>query len=160
MFLFFNAFNYVSWLVFINGGEDMGFPDSISINSQTIRVQPRYAETDQGGVAHHSVYPIWFEMGRTELLRANGIAYKDIEEAGIFFVVSELHIKYRQGAYYDEELELETTCSKVTIGRVEHTYKLKRGRDNVIVAEGSTVLACLDKEGKVQKIPEFMHTSH
>ncbi|MHC4844481.1 MAG: acyl-CoA thioesterase [Planctomycetota bacterium] len=155
----------------------MGFPDSISINSQTIRVQPRYAETDQGGVAHHSVYPIWFEMGRTELLRANGIAYKDIEEAGIFFVVSELHIKYRQGAYYDEELELATTCSKVTIGWVEHTYKLKlgrdnvivaegstyklkRGRDNVIVAQGSTVLACLDKEGKVQKIPEFMHTSH
>jgi acyl-CoA thioester hydrolase len=160
MFLFFHAFNYVFWLVFINGGKDMGFPDSISIDSQTIRVQPRYAETDQGGVVHHSIYPVWFEMGRTELLRANGIAYKDLEETGIFFVVSELHIKYCQGACYDEELELETTCSKVTVGRVEHTYKLKRGRDKVIVAEGSTVLACLDKEGKIQRIPEFMHPSH
>jgi len=135
----------------------MNFPKHLSINSNRITIKPRYAETDQGGVIHHSVYPVWLEMGRTELLRANGIAYKDLEEAGIFFVVAELHIKYRQGAYYDEELQLETVCSKVTAGRVEHSYKLTRCRNGAVLAECSSVLACLDKEGKVRRVPEFMY---
>jgi acyl-CoA thioester hydrolase len=118
---------------------------------------PRYAETDKGGVVHHSVYPIWFEMGRTELLRANGIAYKDLEEAGIFFVVVELYIKYRRPALYDEQLELETVCSAVTASKVEHTYKLKRSGNGVILAEGSSILVCVDAEGKIRRIPEFMY---
>ena len=74
---------------------EMDFPEHIAIASHTITIVPRYAETDKAGVVHHSVYPVWFEMGRTELLRANGLAYKDLEQAGIFFVVVELHIKYR-----------------------------------------------------------------
>jgi acyl-CoA thioester hydrolase len=145
---------------FFNGTANMDFPKHISISKNTIKIQPRYAETDQGGVVHHSVYPVWFEMGRTELLRVNGIAYKDLEEAGIFFVVAELNIKYRQGAYYDEELELETVCSKVTVGRVEHRYKLTNCRNRAVLAEGSSVLACLDKEGKVSRVPEFLYPQH
>jgi acyl-CoA thioester hydrolase len=118
---------------------------------------PRYAETDQAGVAHHSVYLVWFEMGRTELLRVNGLAYKDLEQAGVFFVVAGLHIKYRQPARYDEKLQLETTCTKVTASKVEHTYKLTHCSDNAILAEGSSVLACVDEKGKVRRIPEFMY---
>ena len=135
----------------------MDFPKRITIQSHTITIVPRYAETDKGGVVHHSVYPVWFEMGRTELLRANGIAYKDLEAAGIFFVVAELHIKYRRPAEYDEELRLETTCTGVTAGKVEHTYKLTRCRDGVLLAEGSSVLACVNAKGKVRRIPEFMY---
>ncbi|MHC4759349.1 MAG: acyl-CoA thioesterase [Planctomycetota bacterium] len=138
----------------------MDFPEHINIKREVIKIQPRYAETDQGGVVHHSVYPVWFEMGRTELLRANGIAYKDLERKGVFFVVVQLNIQYRKGAFYDEELELETICSKVTVGRVEHSYKLSRCCDGVILAEGSSVLACLDRDGKVQRVPEFMYPPH
>jgi acyl-CoA thioester hydrolase len=135
----------------------MDFPQKIDICSHTITIVPRYAETDKGGVVHHSVYPIWFEMGRTELLRANGVAYKDLEETGVFFVVAELHIKYRRPAEYDEELQLETTCSSVTAGKVEHTYKLTRSCDGILLAEGSSILACVNGEGKVRRIPEFMY---
>ena len=135
----------------------MEFPRRTSIQSHTITIVPRYAETDQAGVVHHSVYPVWFEMGRTELLRVNGLAYKDLEEAGVFFVVAELHIKYRQPARYDEKLQLETSCSNVTASKVEHTYKLARCSDNAILAEGSSVLACVDEKGKVRRIPEFMY---
>ena len=134
----------------------MDFPERISIESHIITVVPRYAETDKGGVIHHSVYPVWFEMGRTELLRANGLAYKDLEEAGVLFVVARLSIKYRRPAQYDEQLRLETTCSKVTASRVEHTYKLLRC-DGVILAEGTSTLACVDAEGKIRRIPEFMY---
>ncbi len=135
----------------------MDFPARATIQSHTITIVPRYAETDKGGVVHHSVYPIWFEMGRTELLRANGFAYKDLEETGIFFVIAELHIKYRRPALYDEELQLETTCSSVTAGKIEHTYKLTRVCDGIILAEGSSILACVDAEGKIRRIPEFIY---
>ena len=129
----------------------------MTVQSHTIPIVPRYAETDKGGVIHHCVYPVWFEMGRTELLRANGIAYKDLERAGVLFVVVKLCIKYRRPAMYDEKLQLETYCSAVTAGKVEHNYRLTRSRDGVLLAEGSTVLAHVNSEGKVRRIPEFMY---
>ena len=138
----------------------MQLPEQMTIRSHTITVVPRYAETDKGGVIHHSVYPVWFEMGRTELLRANGVAYRDLEAHGILFVVAELRVKYRRPAFYDEELLLETTTSNVTPGKVEHTYKLTRRGTGVVLAEGSSVLACVTPEGKIRRIPEFMYPPH
>jgi len=135
----------------------MDFPERITIQSHTITIVPRYAETDKAGVVHHSIYPIWFEMGRTELLRANGLAYKDLEQAGVFFVVAELFIKYRQPAMYDEKLQLQTHCSAVTASRVEHTYKLMRCSNKITIAEGSSVLACVNGNGKIRRVPEFMY---
>jgi acyl-CoA thioester hydrolase len=134
-----------------------GFPDKITMPSWRIEIRPRYAETDQGGVVHHSVYPVWFEMGRTELLRANGVAYKELEAAGVYFVVAELRIKYRLPARYDEVMELETSCWKVTAAKLEHTYRLTRKSDCVLLAEGASVLACVDGGGKLRRIPEFMY---
>jgi acyl-CoA thioester hydrolase len=136
---------------------EMNFPKRTTVQSHTIELAGRYAETDQGGVIHHSVYPVWFEMGRTELLRANGLAYKDLESAGVFFVVAELCIKYRRPATYDEKLRLETSCTKVTAGKVEHSYKLSRNSNGEILAEGSSILACVDSEGRVRRVPEFMY---
>lgn len=95
--------------------------------------------------------------GQNELLRANGLAYKDLEETGVFFVVAELNIKYRRPAFYDEKLRLETNCSGVTAGKVKHSYKLTRESDGFILAEGTSVLACVDSDGKVRRIPEFMY---
>ena len=135
----------------------MGFPDRMTVQSHKITISARYAETDQGGVVHHSVYPIWFEMGRTELLRANGMAYRDLEAAGVFFVIAQLAIKYYQPAKYDEKLELQTTCSAVTPSRIEHIYRLTRCNDGLVLAEGSSVLAHVDAQGKIRRVPEFMY---
>jgi len=137
----------------------MEFPERLTIQSHTITVVPRYAETDKGGIIHHSVYPVWFEMGRTELLRANGVAYRDLEAQGVFFVMVELRVKYRRPAFYDESLLLETTCSNVTAGKVEHTYKLTRPGTGIMLAEGYSVLACVDGEGKIRRIPKFMYAA-
>jgi acyl-CoA thioester hydrolase len=135
----------------------MNLPEHTTIPSCTITVQPRYSETDQGGVIHHSVYPVYFEMGRTELLRANGLAYKDLEASGVFFVIAELHIKYRRPALYDEKLNLETICTNVSASKVEHSYKLTRPDTGLVLAEGASVLACVDAQGKIRRIPEFMY---
>ncbi len=135
----------------------MDFPSNTTIHSHTITIFPRYDETDQGGVIHHGVYPVWFEMGRTELLRANHVAYKDIEGAGVYFVVAELRIRYRRPAKYDEELRLTTSCSNVTASKIEHSYEIIRVDDGEVLAEGSSVLACVSSEGKIRRIPKFMY---
>jgi acyl-CoA thioester hydrolase len=135
----------------------MNFPEKTSIKNCTITIQPRYSETDQGGVVHHSVFAVYFEMGRTELLRANGLAYKNLEEAGVFFVIAQLQIKYRRPAFYDEKLELLTTCTDVTASKVEHSYKLTRLATGEVLAEGSSVLAGVDSQGKIRRMPEFMY---
>ena len=137
----------------------MDFPVRMAIKKHTISIAARYAETDQGGVVHHSVYPVWFEMGRIELLRVNGLAYKKLEEAGIFLVVVELYIKYRQPARYDEKLELETTFSNITASKIENSYRLTRCDDGTLLVEGSTIVACIDSKGKVQRILKFMYAA-
>ena len=135
----------------------MEFPERVTIKSHTINIATRYSETDQAGVVHHSVYPVWFEMGRTELLRANGLAYKDLEAAGVLFVVTELYVKYRRPARYDEQLKLETSCSNVTASKIEHSYKLTRCSDGALLAEGTSTLACVNGQGKVRRMPDFMY---
>ena len=70
---------------------------------------------------------------------------------------TELRIKYRRPVFYDESLRLETTCSRVTAAKVEHSYRLLRQRDGLLLTEGSSVLACVGADGKVRRIPEFMY---
>ncbi len=136
----------------------MDLPEKITIASHKITIVPRYSETDRAGVIHHSVYPVWFEMGRTELLRINGVAYKELESDGIFFVVAELHLKYRRPAFYDQAVELETTCAQVTASRAIHTYVI-RDKKGIILTEGKSTLACVDPEGKIQRMPSFMYVA-
>ena len=135
----------------------MEFPEKTKIQSHTITIVPRYCETDKAGVVHHSVYPVWFEMGRTELLRANGLAYRKLEEAGTNFVVAELNIKYRRPTRYDEKLLLTTTCTNITTARVEHTYQLKHAKTHLLLTEATSTLACVNNEGKPLRIPDFMY---
>ena len=134
----------------------MDFPEKTTITSHKITIVPRYSETDRAGVIHHSVYPVWFEMGRTELLRANGVAYKQLESEGVFFVVADLHLKYRRPAFYDQAVEVETTCSEVTASRAIHTYIIRDKAKGIILTEGESTLACVDPKGKIQRMPSFM----
>ncbi len=134
----------------------MKFPEKITIASYTITIVPRYSETDRAGVIHHSVYPVWFEMGRTELLRANGVAYKELESDGIFFVVADLHLKYRRPAFYDQAVNLVTTCAQVTASRAIHTYVIRDKAKGIILTEGESTLACVDPEAKIQRMPSCM----
>ncbi len=131
-------------------------PKTITVSSHMITVVPRYSETDKAGVIHHSVYPVWLEMGRTELLRVNGLAYKELEKVGVFFVVAELSLKYRRPAFYDHPIDLETTCGAVTAARAEHTYRITDQITGILLTEARTILACVDEKGKIRRMPKFM----
>src|SRR5438093_1119963 len=124
----------------------------MQIGEITIRV--RYAETDRMGLLHHANYLIYFEQGRTELLRSQGLAYKDLEDQGYLLVLTRAEIKYRSPARYDELLTLRTTVERTTAVRIDHCYELSR--DGVLIAQGGTTLACVDRDGRVQALPDYL----
>ncbi len=119
-----------------------------------IEIRVRYPEADQMGVLHHSRYWIYFEMGRTELLRATGLTYRDIEASGVFLVLSKCSCKYIASAFYDDVLTLKTTITKMGAARIDHAYELRRKDDGTLIATAETTLACVDRDGKVQPLPD------
>jgi len=121
-----------------------------------IQIRVRYAETDRMGLLHHANYLVYFEQGRTELLRQMGRSYRDVEDQGFFLVLVKIEVRYRLPARYDDLLTLRTTVVRTTPVRVEHRYEVLR--DGQLLAEGSSTLACVDREGRLQALPEWLHS--
>ena len=114
-----------------------------------LQIRVRYQETDAMGRLHHANYATYFELGRTEALRASGHTYREIEEQGIFLVVSELNCRFLRPANYDDLLTLRTTMVSARGARIEHEYQLFRG--TLLLASGRTTVACVDKLGNVKR---------
>jgi len=102
-----------------------------------IAIRVRYAETDQMGVVHHSVYPVWFEAARTEFSRAVGLPYRDWERDGILLMLSDLTCRYRQPAVYDEEVTVGVRVAEIASRRVVFEYRVTRS-DGALLAIGET----------------------
>ena len=125
----------------------MNAPPSVS------RVRVRYAETDQMGVVYHANYFVWFEVGRTDLLRRSGATYRELEADGVGLPVIEAHCEYRQPARYDDELEIRTEGTLVSPVRVEFAYEVVRASDGTRLVTGRTVHAGVDKDGRPCRLP-------
>ena len=115
----------------------------------TLRV--RYGETDKMGVVYHGNYLTYFEIGRTEFLRDVGLAYSELEETGYRLVVTEAGCRYRSAARYDDVLSIRTKITLLTRVTVRFEYRILRAE--LLVAEGHTLLACLDKAGRPSRLP-------
>jgi acyl-CoA thioester hydrolase len=122
------------------------------MNSGEITIRVRYAETDRMGLLHHANYLVYFEQARTELLRGLGLTYKDMEDQGFFLVLTHAEVRYRSPAYYDDLLTLRATVERTTLVRIDHCYEVRRGAS--LLAEGRTTLACVDRAGQVQRLPD------
>lgn len=125
--------------------------------SDEIPIRVRYAETDRMGLLHHANYLVYFEQGRIELLRTQGLAYRDLEDQGYLLVLTHVDVRYKSPARYDDVLTLKTMIERVTSVRIDHRYELTR--DGTLLAEGKTTLACIDREGHVQALPECLRVS-
>jgi acyl-CoA thioester hydrolase len=117
-------------------------------------VRVRYAETDKMGVVYYANYFVYFEVGRTDLLRGAGWSYRDMETEGIGLPVIEAHCEYRLSARYDDELEIRTTGSLLSPVRVAFEYEVVRSSDAATIATGRTMHAALDREGRPCRLPE------
>ena len=116
-----------------------------------IEIRVRYAECDRMGYVHHSKYFEYFEMARTELLRANGFRYRDLEDRGVLFVVAKTACRFHRPAAYDDLLTLRVRVTRQTRARIDHEYQLYR--DGLLLCEATTTLACVDRDGKLIPIP-------
>ena len=114
----------------------------------------RYAETDQMGVVYYANYFIWFEVGRTDLLRQAGWTYREMEADGFSLPVIEAHCQYGRSVHYDDDLQVRTTASLVSPVRVRFDYEIRRVEQPAVLATGHTVHATLDRAGRPCRVPE------
>ena len=118
------------------------------------RLRVRYAETDHSGVVYHSNYLIWFEVGRVELCRDYGFNYRDMEnEANAYLPVTELRVKYRAPAKYDDEILIRTRVAHLRSRAISFTYEVLRTTDRVLLAEGETHHIVMNGQGKARAFP-------
>ena len=119
-------------------------------------IRVRYAETDQMGIVHHSNYLIWFETGRSELCRAKGFSYKEMEdEADALMVVAETYCRYKSPAYYEDILTIRTKVGEIRSRSLRFFYEVHRTSDDTLLAEGETLHLVTDKNKKVRILPEI-----
>ncbi|QKK06772.1 MAG: acyl-CoA thioesterase [Planctomycetota bacterium] len=135
------------------------------------RLRVRYCECDPMRVAHHASYVPWLEEARTELLRTSGIAYSQLEAAGVYLAVIGLQIAYKRPALYDDLLDIHVRVASVTRVKIRHEYEVRlaerpglspeetetfrqAGHDLLITAE--TTLACLDAQGRPRVLPAWL----
>ena len=112
----------------------------------SIEIRVRYVECDAMGYLHHARYWEYFEQARTELLRCNGIRYRDLEAQGVFFVVYKAACKYIRPIRYDDLVTVTATVERMTQTRVDHVYEIRRGNEKT--CEASTTLACVGRDGR------------
>jgi len=110
------------------------------------RTRVRYKETDQMGIAHHSNYIVWFEIGRTDLCRATGVTYRQIEEGGSLLVVVEIGCRYRSPFRYDDEVLIRTGLLELTSRKLTFAYELLHAADLTLRAEGFSTHFWLDRQ--------------
>ena len=119
-----------------------------------LEIRVRYTECDPMGVAHHTAYPVWFEMGRTELLRGGGLSYRDLETQGFLIAVVKLSVQYKRPARYDDLLVLETAITDRGRATIDHAYELHR--DGVLLTTAATTVVSLDRDGRPQPLPDVL----
>jgi acyl-CoA thioester hydrolase len=122
-------------------------------SEHAVTVRVRYGETDQMGVVYHPNYLLYFETGRTELMRASGVTYSEMEKSGIFLVVTETSCKYRAAAKYDQELKVVTKVDSVGKATIRFSYRVL-GPDGALLAEGHTELASVDASKNPVRMPK------
>ncbi|MCB2196119.1 MAG: acyl-CoA thioesterase [Bacteroidetes bacterium] len=108
------------------------------------QVRVRYGETDKMGYVYYGVYPLYYEVGRTELMRNFDYPYKKIEDMGIMLPVRSLDVKYYQAAKYDDLLTVKTTVKEMPTAKITFHYEILN-EEGVLLNEGNTTLVFVDE---------------
>lgn len=122
------------------------------MREDTIELRVRYDEVDPMGFVHHSNYLKFFEIGRTELLRASGGCYRQMEADGQLVVVVRVDCRYRKPARYDDLIRIRTRIERVTAAKIIHNYAVTRGDE--ILVDATVTLAVIDRTGNLQRVPQ------
>ena len=115
-----------------------------------------YSETDQMGFVYHANYLIWMDMARTEHLRERGMSYRDMEREGTYLTVTEVHVRYRQAARYDDMLRIRCWVRDLASRRVIFGYAIERAETGELLATAETSLIALNTQQTLARIPEHV----
>ena len=124
------------------------------INAVTHRVN--YSETDQMGFVYHANYLIWMDMARTEHLRERGMSYRDMEQQGTYLTVTNVQVRYRQPARYDDMIRTRCWVRDLASRRVIFGYAIERAETGELLATAETSLIALNTEQTLARIPEHV----
>jgi acyl-CoA thioester hydrolase len=119
-----------------------------------IEIRVRYYETDGQGFVHHANYFVYFEQARVEQLLFLGYDYAHLERDGVLLVVNKIACKYHKPSRFGDILRLQIRTVRARGARIDHEYRVLRGQE--LLAEGESTLACIDREGRVQRLPDFL----
>jgi acyl-CoA thioester hydrolase len=125
---------------------------SSSISETLVRVN--YSETDQMGVVYHARYLVWLDVARCEYLRQSGMSYRELEDAGLRLAVSEVVVRYRQPARYDDLVRVRCWVRDVASRRVEFGYAVEHADDGRLLATASTSLLALNQTMTLTRLPD------
>ncbi len=114
-----------------------------------------YGDCDSMAIVYYSNYLRLFEIGRMELLRNMGLIYREIEKKGFFLPATEAYLKFKKPALYDDVLTIETSIGFLKRASSRFNYTILRGEE--ILVEGYTVHACLDRDNRIVRLPDFMY---
>lgn len=117
-------------------------------------VRVNYSETDQMGVVYHARYLVWLDIARTEHLRRSGMSYRDLELAGLRLAVSDVSVKYRQPARYDDLIRIRCWVRDIASRRVAFGYAIEHAGDSRLLATASTTLLTLDSNMRLARLPD------
>jgi acyl-CoA thioester hydrolase len=123
-----------------------------SVSETFVRVN--YSETDQMGVVYHARYLVWLDVARTEHLRRQGMSYRELEATGLRLAVSEVIIRYRQPARYDDPIRIRCWVRAVASRKVEFGYAVEHAEDSRLLATASTSLMALDSTMALSRLPD------
>lgn len=124
------------------------------LSDHEIEIRVRYYETDAQGFVHHANYFQYFELARVEQLQALGYNYADLERDGIILVVRKIACQYHRPCKFGETLRLQIRTVRTRAARIDHEYRLLRGEE--LLAEAQSTLACIDRNGHVQRLPDYL----
>jgi acyl-CoA thioester hydrolase len=122
----------------------------------TITLRVNYSETDQMGVVYHANYLIWFDRARTELMRETGVTYRELEQQGVYLAVSEVKVRYRAAARYDDLVQVRCWVRDLASRRVIFGYAVERGATAELLATGETALVSLTHQHTLTRIPDYV----
>jgi acyl-CoA thioester hydrolase len=122
----------------------------------SIELRVNYSETDQMGVVYHANYLVWFDRARTEHLRATGVTYKEMEQEGVFLAVTDVRVRYRRAARYDDLVRIRCWVRDLVSRRVVFGYAVERAETGDLLATGETTLIALNHQHELARIPEHV----
>jgi acyl-CoA thioester hydrolase len=121
-----------------------------------VRLRVRFYETDLMGIVHHGSYVGYLEVARVEWLRRRGVTYASWAQRGLHMAVVDLTLRYRAPARFDDEIDVEVALGEWRAASIRFDYRVLRAADGLLLAEGSTRLACVDDKGALKRVHDEM----